>query len=441
MNEDVPYGKLLVVDDEPHIRKIIKMALSTRVAEIFLAANAEEGLEIVKNENIDLVISDIQMPGMNGDLFLKKVKEEQPQITFLMITAHGDMDTVIQVMRYGASDFLAKPFNNNDLRSSVQKLLVEQKKSADTVHTLSVEKAADGVIGKSRLFTQAFERAVTAAQSDSSILILGESGTGKEVFAKTIHSHSPRSNKPFISLNCGAIPENLIESELFGYMEGAFTGANCNKPGKFELAEGGTIFLDEIGEMPIILQVKLLRVLQERMVDRVGGGESISVDFRLIAATNRNLVEEVAKGTFREDLYYRLNVVPVSLPTLSERGDDVVLLADYFLQNFNTRYSVNYSLTERIRNQLKGYHWPGNIRELENVIERAVVLGDQKELVLDILPAQKEVTGIKEKKRSLEKDEIIKALDSCRWNKTKTAEYLGISRRSLLYKVKEFQIS
>ncbi|MGL1935832.1 MAG: sigma-54 dependent transcriptional regulator [Fibrobacterales bacterium] len=436
-------GSVLVVDDEPHIRKIVSLALSSLGITVFESPSGEAALEVVKEESIDVVISDLQMPGMNGDQLIVQLKEEQPHIQSIVITAYGDMETVVKVMRAGASDFIAKPFENSELRTIVTKLLKGRTLQADTINTLPVGKVVSGVIGESASFKESLALALKAARADSSVLILGESGTGKEVIAKTIHAESTRSSGPFVAVNCGAIPENLIESELFGYMKGAFTGAQHDKPGKFEMANGGTVFLDEIGEMPLVMQVKLLRVIQERMIDRVGGFTSIPVDFRIIGATHRNLEKEVAEGRFREDLYYRLNVVPILLPPLSRRGDDVFLLANHFLTAFNKRYSMGYSLTSENRETLMRYPWPGNIRELENVLERAVVLGDGKQLTFSIgeKGASTPQPTMKLEQKEVERKSIVSALDACRWNKTKTAEYLGISRRSLLYKVKAFEIS
>ena len=453
---------VLIVDDEENIREILKMTLSKLGVNLFDAETAEDGLEILKEENIDVIISDIMMPGMSGLDFLQTVKAETPGIMFLMITAHGNMQIVIDALRSGASDFLVKPFVNSELRDIVAKLLVEKEQRKEPVHPISKEDSnqfdIDGIIGESRSFKQAVKLASKASKSDSSVLILGESGTGKEVFARAIHENSDRKDKPFIAINCGAIPENLIESELFGHVKGAFTGASNSKVGKFELAESGTIFLDEIGEMPLPLQVKLLRVLQERTIEPVGSAISKKIDFRLIAATHRDLESKAKSGEFREDLFYRLNVIPLNLPSLNERQEDIIPLAKHFLNEFNKRYSESYSITSEHEAALQSYSWPGNIRELENILERAVVLGDEGCLFFNLptedasedesepkteRTASVDTDGMnfKDQKKAHEKEQIIKALETNRWNKTKTAEYLKISRRSLLYKIKEYQIS
>ncbi len=447
-------GRFLIVDDEEHIREILKATLEPLALSVHTAGSAEEALEMVREENLDMIICDVQMPGMNGLEFLNKVKTELPAIKFLMITAHGTMDTAVKALRYGASDFLTKPFENEAVRQIARRLLRERTGSSDTLAAATgpAKSVLEGVVGKSPAFTSCLEKARKAAAADTTVLVCGESGTGKEVMARAIHNLSRRADKPFIAVNCGAIPENLLESELFGHEKGAFTGAIASKPGKFTLADGGTIFLDEIGEMPLLMQVKLLRVIQERVVEPVGSTRTQKVDFRLIAATNRNLKEEIKTGRFREDLYYRLNIIPIDLPPLREREGDIVLMARTFLAYYNDRYGCRYALTPTNEAELQCHGWPGNVRELANAIERAVVLasGDGLTFVFEggsAQPGQKPgaaaIAGLamKEKKQAVERDEILKALDVNRWNKTQTAESLGISRRSLLYKIKEYGIA
>jgi two-component system, NtrC family, response regulator AtoC len=466
---------VLIVDDEENIREIIKMTLRKMTDHLFTAGSAEEGLEILKENLIDVVISDIKMPGMDGLAFLKKVKEEQPAIQFLMITAHGSMDTVVEALRLGASDFLSKPFENKILREQVGKLLKLNAHLTESIQSPSVSTDLEGMIGRSPAFKKSVKRAMKSAPSDSTILITGESGTGKEVFARAIHENSMRQENTFVAVNCGALPENLMESELFGYEKGAFTGAISDKPGKFEIAHRGTLFLDEVGEMPLSMQVKLLRALQEKAIDRLGGTAPISVDFRLIAATNKDLEKEIEKGNFREDLYYRLNIIPIELPPLRERGDDVKDLAVHFLKGFNQRYDESYRLNVKQMRAICHYQWKGNIRELENIIERAVVLGDGLQLELDIsewdmaelllspdeikqeanwvgqIPViQSEIADSnteedqpkhkKGHKIKLTSEDLKAALDDHNWNKSRTAETLGISRRGLLYKIKEYEL-
>jgi len=445
--------RILVVDDEENIREILTAVLEAAGAKVHAAPDALHALEIVREENLDLVISDIRMPGMDGLEFMSKVKEEQPWLPFLLITAHGSMDTVIQAMRLGAGDFLTKPFDIKHIREIAAGLIARASKPTSAAQTVSfVEGRIDGVIGSSPAFQSALDMAIKASRTDSSVLVLGESGTGKEVFARVIHSQSPRAKGPFIAVNCGAIPENLMESELFGYEKGAFTGALHEKPGKVELAQGGTLFLDELGEMPPLLQVKLLRVLQERIVDRVGSTQPRKVDFRLVAATNRDLQAEVKAGRFREDLYYRVHVIPIKLPALHERGDDIVALSEFFLARLNQRYGTQHMLASSHQAQLLAHRWPGNIRELENTLERSVVLSDAHHFELQLspyvsheiqpttLPVNSEAP-LQAAREDAEKASIVGALEASRWNKTNAAKALGISRRSLLYKVKAYGIA
>jgi DNA-binding NtrC family response regulator len=474
---DAARGRFLIVDDEEHIREILAATLEPLALSVHTAGSAEEALEVVREENVDVVVCDVQMPGMNGLEFLRQVKGEQPAVRFLMITAHGTMDTAVQALRFGASDFLTKPFENQEIRNIARRLLKERTSAGDMAATADPATGAapgagavlEGVVGRSPAFLACLEKARKAAAADTTVLLCGESGTGKEVLARAIHTLSRRCEKPFIAVNCGAIPENLLESELFGHEKGAFTGAIASKPGKFSLADGGTIFLDEIGEMPLLMQVKLLRVIQERTVEPVGGARSRRVDFRLIAATNRNLKDEIKAGRFREDLYYRLNIIPIDLPPLRERDGDVLILARNFLAYFNDRYGCRFNLTAENERDLIAHGWPGNVRELANAIERAVVLASGEALAFDFEPAgvsggsapqaaapgaaaaglspgapageSAGKAGIRERKMAVEREEILKALEQNRWNKTQTAEFLGISRRSLLYKIKEYGIA
>ncbi len=449
MSNESSNPKILVVDDEEHIREILAVALQKVSSDITTAGSAEEALEMIKDTPFDLVLSDIRMPGIDGLEFLKIIKEEQPWLLVVLMTAHGNMDLVIEALRFGAADFINKPFNNQAMRESIKKALYsgsKQRVKSTPSHSIVNNQK---VFGDSPPFVKVMNTGLKASKSNANILILGQSGTGKEVMARTIHQNSSSSKGPFIPVNCGAIPENLIESELFGHEKGAFTGALQAKPGKFELAQGGTLFLDEIGEMPLLLQVKLLRVLQEKCIERIGGTQPISLDFRLIAATHNNLEDSISTGSFREDLFYRLNVIPLHLPSLKERGNDAIILAQGFLDRHNKRLSNNFEFTSE---QLKGilnFEWPGNIRQLENTIERAVVLGDENGLFFDSVfqvtkqndTPDKEVSNLKLDKQKAEKESILLALEENRWNKTKTADSLGISRRSLLYKVKAYNIS
>jgi DNA-binding NtrC family response regulator len=440
MANELLNAKILIVDDEPSIRDILGAAFEAQGALVELRADGCEGLEAVRDQAFDLVVSDLQMPRLDGMAFLAKVKEEQPWLEFLVITAHGGTEQVVKAMRLGAGDFITKPFDISHLRAVAAGLLARRGKRAEV---------QVGGVGSSVAFTQARDLALRAARVDSNVLVTGESGTGKEVMARLLHNSSPRAAGPFIPVNCGAIPENLMESELFGYEKGAFTGALQDKPGKIELAKEGTLFLDEIGEMPVNLQVKLLRVLQERVVDRLGSRKSCAVDFRLVAATNRDLSDEVVAGRFREDLYYRLNVIPVHLPPLRDRGHDLEDLARHFLDKFNQRLGTSFLLDEEHFRELRAYRWPGNIRELENILERSVVLSEGRRLQLylpvsrhtNVFEAQPLDDGrLLASRQTAERSTIVQALERCSGNKSHAAKELGISRRSLLYKVKALNI-
>ncbi len=442
-------GKVLVVDDEPNIRTIISAVLQKAGLEVTTASSAEEALELAEDEVFSVLVTDYNMSGQNGLELIKAMKNKQHWISAVMVTAFGTMDTVIEAMRMGVQDFLTKPFDNGELRERVMKLLRVSKAPAQA--------ASEDHGSESEVMKMARTRALRGAQNDTNILILGESGTGKEVMARFVHENSPRARGPFVAVNCGAIPESLIESELFGHAKGAFSGAVSDRPGKVEMAEGGTLFLDEIGEMPLLMQVKLLRVLQERTLERLGEGKSRSVNFRLIAATHRDLKERVQKGEFREDLFFRLNVLPVELPPLRSRPEDIEYLSRIFLERWNEKLEKNFVLSSANIKVLNSYSWPGNIRELENFIERTVILTDGDELSFDLLLPESETNSnqyetsekrnaenplgiLKETRNQSERQAILRALEENRWNKTKTAASLKISRRTLLYRIKALEI-
>jgi DNA-binding NtrC family response regulator len=443
---------LLVVDDEPHVCDVIAGALEPLSIRVFKCSSAEDALSLLSNENIDIILSDLRMPGMDGLAFLKRLREEHYKSRFVLFSAYGQMDTVIQALRLGASDFISKPFDNTEVRAIISRILrvpAEVPFHVETKGTRPSEIRLPGMVGASPNFLKCLETARRAAMAGSTVLITGESGTGKEGVARFIHDESERREQAFISVNCGAVPEALMESELFGHVRGAFTGAVSDRPGKFTLADRGTIFLDEIGEMSQNMQVRFLRVLQERVVEPVGGGVGARSDFRVISATNRDLREAVRVGSFREDLWFRLNVIQIALPPLRERGQDVILLASHFLDYFNQRYGAAYTLGPEHSRLLFEYSWPGNVRELANIIERAVVLSEGPHLSLEIDASNSSLDGgaptisdhtVRGRRRAAEREVILAALEACRWNKTQAAERLGISRRGLLYKVKEYGI-
>src|SRR6202041_3116198 len=372
--------QVLIVDDEPNLRKILSAQLTRDGYDVLTAEDGERGLQLLGEHHIDLVITDLKMPKVDGMTLLKRALEEDPELPVVLITAHGPIDTAVEALKSGAFDFVTKPFDKDEVRQIVAKALkTRELRGADA--TPAPSGARFGIIGASQGTTELYAILERVADTPTTVLITGESGTGKELVARALHEHSSRKDKPFIKVNCAAIPKELIESELFGYERGAFTGAVTSKPGRFELANGGTLFLDEIGEIPIEMQVKLLRALQESEFERVGGIKTIRVDVRFVAAPNRALKKLIAAGHFREDLFYRLNVVPVRLPALRERTTDIPLLVEHFLGKFNERLKKKVKGIEpEAMEALVSYPWPGNIRDLENVIERAVLFCDTQKL-------------------------------------------------------------
>ena len=467
--------RIMIVDDEASLRKVLKATLRRAGYDIETAKSGQEALdklattETRAERHFDLVICDIRMPEMNGMTLLEKVVKTYADLPMIMLTAHGTVDLAVQALKKGAFDFLSKPYERDEILMVIQKAIGQRRHLNSRVRSGNLEGSANSLIGNSTAMSQIHQVIEKVADTPSTILITGESGTGKEVVAKAIHNGSQRSEKPFININCGAIPENLIESELFGYEKGAFTGAAGSKPGRFELAHEGTLFLDEIGELPIDMQVKLLRVLQDRTFERVGGIKTIKSDVRLIAATNRDLQKEILDGNFREDLFYRLNVVPIHLPPLRDREEDIEALVDHFIRIFNQRLGKNVEkLSAGAFEILKAYGWPGNIRELENTIERTLLFTEGSVLQPGDLPTDlvskvsqnSETNGVisiqvqaavdegLEKDASMkdivrqatveiEKDLIARALEETRGNVTHAAKRLKISRKSLQLKMKE----
>jgi len=445
-------GKILIVDDEPLMQDFLLEALSRRKYQVDLADNGTTALHKIKAGKYDLIITDIRMPDVSGMEILKTAKGISPDMGVIMITAYGTIKNAVEAMKQGAYDYITKPFSVDEIELVVDKFfeyrrLVDENKYLRS--ELGRKYGVDNIIGKSPKMRKIFETIDMVAQSKATVLIQGPSGTGKELIARAIHFKSPRRNKPFIKTNCAALPEGLVESELFGHEKGAFTGAIKTTKGRFELANGGTLLLDEIGEMGPNLQAKLLRVLQEGEFEKVGSSETVKVDVRIIATTNKDLKKEVEKGNFREDLYYRLNVVPIYLPPLRERKEDIPLLVEHFLRKYSEE---NGKLIEGISRDalqiLIDYDWPGNVRELENVIERAVVMSKEKVLSpkhfsfgdFEAVPQPQRLDLTKNKTlKDLEREFILKTLAEQGGNRSKTAEILGISVRTLRNKLKEYK--
>ncbi len=446
------HHRILIAEDELNMRRILAASLTRKGYSVASAANGREALEIMESNPADVIITDIKMPVMNGMELLEKVNTLYPGVPVIVITAHGTVENAVEAMKCGAFDYISKPFEMDELELTLAKACATF--SLNQKEFLSAQNDFDqGFITANRKMKEILDLVRRVADSPSTILITGESGTGKELIAKMIHAHSGRVNKPFIKINCAAVPETLLESEFFGYEKGAFTGAVNSKAGRFELANHGTLFLDEIGEIPKEMQVKLLRALQEREFERVGGIKTIHVDVRLVVATNLDLNKAVAEGKFRQDLYYRLNVVPVHLPPLRDRPEDIPPLVSHFIRHFNQRLKRNIqSVTPEAMRQLVQYNWPGNIRELENIMERAILLSKGTELThFDLIPeADTDGSGLtaefsmkelvqKETER-FEKRLLKSALDQTRGNVTRAAKLLGLSRKGLQLKMRKYDL-
>ncbi len=445
---------VLLIDDDESLRRVVEYNLKEDGYCVLTAADGPRGLREFQAAQVDLVLTDVRMPEMDGLELLTRLKTMQPDLPVIMLTAHGTVDSAVEAMKLGAYDYLTKPFGRDQLKGTVRKALevgalaTENRRLREVV---AERFSFASMIAGSRAMRAVTDMAARLAQTDTTVLLEGESGTGKELLAKAIHFHSARARGPFVTINCGAIPEHLLESELFGHRRGSFTGAVADKRGKFEVADRGTIFLDEVGELPAHLQVKILRVLQEREIDKVGDPRAIKVDVRVIAATNRDLQKMIADATFRDDLYYRLAVVSILVPPLRERADDIPFLVDHLLAKHSERLGrPRPSVEKGVYSAFNLYSWPGNIRELENVIERALVLDRDGVLGLDDLPdrlrAQEHRIGklrfeLPDEGLSLEEVErelLLAALERHNWNQTRAAAYLNISRSTLLYRVEKF---
>jgi DNA-binding NtrC family response regulator len=440
---------ILIVEDEPKMRRLLELNLGEEGYTIHAAADAEGALNYLRQEKVDMVLTDLKLPGMSGLEFLQGVKRMDASLPVILMTAFGTVETAVDAMKAGASDYVLKPFSMEELKLVISKeldfhRLREENRSLR--EALGKRYEFRNIIARSPRMQEVLATVGRAAQTNSTILLGGESGVGKDLIARAIHENSRRSSGPFVKINCTAIPENLLESELFGYEKGAFTGATTSKPGKFELADKGTLFLDEIGDVPLGIQVKLLGVLQERQFERLGGTRRLKVDVRLVAATNRDLRAALEQGTFREDLYYRLNVVPINIPPLREHKEDIPYLVDYFIQRFAQSAGKSITgITSRGLKRLTDFHWPGNVRELENIIERAVALStspviSEEDIRLDDLPSRLSDAAVPflPEGMTLEQweDEMIKeALHRAKNNKSQAARMLGLSRNALRYRL------
>ncbi|HEX4347962.1 MAG TPA: sigma-54 dependent transcriptional regulator [Vicinamibacterales bacterium] len=454
--------RILVVDDERSMRELLAIVLRREGYEVLLAENGRAAIETLEREPVDILISDIKMPDLSGVEVLRAAKRVDQDILGIMITAFASTDTAVEAMRLGACDYLSKPFDVDLLKMKVREKIESRQLRQENVllkRTLGLSHQFSNIIGRSESMLDVFKMIETVARTNSTILLTGESGTGKGLIAQAVHFNSLRRDKPMVALNCGAMPEALLESELFGHMRGAFTSADTNKKGLLEAAEKGTIFLDEIGEMSAVMQVKLLRVLQERRFRRVGGLDEIAADIRVIAATNQNLSKAVAEGRFREDLYYRINVIPISLPPLRERREDIPLIAEHFLTKYTTQMGKTIAAISRgAMDVLMRHDWPGNIRELENIIERAVALEATPSILAESLPATiRGAAGVSRPAQAsdalpaggfdleahvqdIERGYIAQALERAGGVQVKAAELLGMSFRSFRYYVKKYNL-
>jgi two-component system response regulator AtoC len=446
--------RVLVADDELNMRRVLEAMLRREGYEVITAANGQEALGGM-NAGVHTVITDLKMPVLDGMALLKRLSVDYPDVPVVMITAHGSVENAVEAVKLGAFDYLEKPFEQEQIRQVVAKAINTYALARrDARPEEPSSRGRFRLVGQSPGIRQIYAVVEKVAHTPSTVLITGESGTGKELIARALHENSSRHGGPFIKINCAAIPKTLMESELFGYEKGAFTGAVGAKPGRFELAHGGTLFLDEIGEIPVEMQVKLLRVLQESEFERVGGIKTIKVDVRLVTATNRDLLQDISAGSFREDLYYRLNVVPIHIPPLRERREDIPLLLDHFLSKFNDRLKKQIgSVAADAIGRMVSYHWPGNIRELENMMERTMLFCEGPEIQVSDLPPEigslpagtvpgaPGAASLKEAVRAeterVERELIQKALDETGGNVTQAARKLKISRKSLQTKMKE----
>jgi len=451
-----PEVTVLIADDDASFRRVLQYQLKEAGYEVVSAEDGEKALEAFSKERVSAVLTDLDMPGISGIDLLKEIKQLSPDVPVIVITAFGTIDSAVDAMKAGAYHYLTKPVNRDVLLHTLDQalrfsgLMAENRNLRQAV---TAQFAFEGIVGSSQKMRRVIEQSTHLARVDTTVLITGESGTGKEILAKAIHYNGPRSAKPFVIINCGAIPDPLLESELFGYRKGAFTGATVNKEGRFEAANGGTVFLDEIGDLPLQLQVKVLRVVQENEIDVLGESRPRRVDARIVAATNRDLRQMMIDGQFRQDLYYRLNVAPLYVPALRERREDIPLLIHFFVERICRRFGrPPVKIGSKILRKLEVYSWPGNVRELENTIERLIVFAPQDEVRFEDLPDEitqpqlafgKALIHIPPEGISLtdlDRELILAALERNQWNQTRAAEFLHISRNVLIYRMQKYRL-
>jgi DNA-binding NtrC family response regulator len=453
-------ARILIVDDELNMRLVLKAMLKKEGYDVVAAADGLEALKLLREERFDAVATDLKMPGLDGMGLLGRIMQNDPSLPVILLTAYGTVANAVDALKKGAFDYLTKPFEQDELKSVVLKAVKSRMLSDGDLSADDDEADPHRIVGASRRMAEIHEIIRKVSPATTTVLITGETGTGKELIARAIHRNSPRRDQPFIRINCAAIAENLMESELFGHEKGAFTGAASAKPGRFELAHRGTLFLDEIGEVPRDMQAKLLQAIQDQSFERVGGLRTVSVDVRLIAATNRNLQREVREGKFREDLFYRLNVFPIHVPSLRERTEDILPLAAYFLEKFNRKLERSVEgIDPAVRECLLSYPWPGNIRELEHLVERMVLMAEGPLLAMPLVPAEVACAArerrpeagafpgdaegqdvLKSRMEETERQVIARCLEECGGNVTRASERLGLSRKGLQLKMIRYNL-
>jgi DNA-binding NtrC family response regulator len=452
-------AKILIADDKQGLRDVLVEALAGAGHEVESVEDGSRALARLNEKAYDLVVTDLKMPGMDGIELLRAVRERAPQTGVILMTAHGTVDTAVEAMRLGAIDYVEKPFPLGAMEAKVEKALERQRLVAENAYLKEEiqQKVHHGgeIIGKALPMQRVFDLIGKVSETTTPVLILGESGTGKELVAREIHKRSPRATGPFVAVNCAALAEGVLESELFGHEKGSFTGATAAKKGKLELADKGTLLIDEIGDVPIATQVKLLRFLQEKEIERVGGTKTIKLDVRVLAATNRDLKKRIEEGQFREDLYYRINVISIQMPPLRDRREDIPLLVSSFFARLEKQMGRKGTIDDEALSLLQMYDWPGNVRELENVIERALVLAEGARVTAKDLPGEirggegakqaqaeyYETSGLSGQIERIEREIIRKALEETDWNQTKAAQELGLKRSSLQYKMKKYNLA